>query len=144
VNTQASPPLGIVELGEACALMRARSLDLFEQLGALVTTTSDPALQRTFAAASHRHAWHAELWAARCPTIPGVDLDALTARHRGIRLADGPPAAAYRAILGELIVELEALDWRVDPELDPGTDRVVALVGADLADLRDRLPREPG
>ena len=56
-----SDQLGIVELGDVCAAMRAHSLDLFGS-SARVTTTAPGELQRLFAEACHRHAWHAELW----------------------------------------------------------------------------------
>ena len=129
-------PLGIVELGEVCARMRARSLDAFERCGRWVTSTPPGELQRLLAEACHRHAWHAELWAARAPAIPPVDLEALTAAPRR------PPADvdAYRALLDELANELDELTPRVDPVLDPSTTRTIALVRTDVAALRDRLP----
>lgn len=128
--------LGIVELGEVCARMRARSLDAFEGCGQWVTATPAGALQRLLAEATHRHAWHAELWAARSPAIPAVDLEAATAAAR----RPLPDVEAYQELLDDLVSELDALVARVDPTLDPSTARTVALVRADLADLRSRLP----
>ena len=129
-------PVGIVELGEVCARMRAMSLDLFVELGAWVTT-ADVEHQRWFAAACHRHAWHADLWAARSPTIPPVDLDGAVATARRHRLPERPDASAYRSLLTEMLAALDELSHRIDPALDPGTRRVSDLVVRDLVELRD-------
>ena len=130
-------PVGIVELGDVCARMLAVSLDLFGELGAWVAT-ADVEHQRWYAAACHRHAWHADLWAARAPTIPPVDLDAAVAGARRKRLPERPDATAYRSLLTELLADLDALSQRIDPAIDPGTDRVSTLVARDLVELRDR------
>lgn len=129
----------IVGVGELCGRMRARSLDLFEQLGAWIRTTDDPALQRLFATASHRHAWHAELWAQRCPTIPAVDLDATTAAHRRSRPEPADRAALYQSQLDELLGDLAEIATTIDPELDPATTRVLQLVTADLTEQHAAL-----
>jgi hypothetical protein len=129
-------PLGIVELGDVCARMRAQSLDLFRELGAWVSV-ADVGHQRWFATACHRHAWHAELWAGRSPAIPPVDLDAAVADARRNRLPDAPAATAYSRLLDAMLDELDELSSRVDPDIDPGTQRVLTLVRRDLADLRD-------
>ncbi len=126
--------LGIVELGERCARLRALSLDLFEQLGAGITT-AEPARQRLLAEAAHRHAWHAELWEARCPVIPSVDLEQMTADHR----TNADLLADYGAVLDDLNAELDELERRIDPRIDPSTRRTIMLVRADLVDLRRRL-----
>ncbi len=137
MNTGATPgdePLGIVDVAAVCGHERARALALFERLGGWVTSTTDPALQRLFATAAHQHAWHAELWTERAPTIPVPDhTDSVAA----IVEADGDDDrwAAYVTALGLLRVELAALRARVDAELDPSTTRVIDLVGADA----DRL-----
>ncbi len=132
--------LGIVELADVCARGRAASLDLFETLGAWIADTDEPALQRLFVEASHRHAWHAEVWLARTPAIPTVDVEALTGAHRAGR-EDPPPDRRvwYRTRVDEQLARLESLDARVDPVLDPATRRAIRLVSADLRDLRDRL-----
>ena len=131
--------LGIIELGAICASMRARNLDLFEQLGSWVVDTDDHELQRLFALGSHLHAWHAELWAQRAPVIPPVELDTSVAHPP-------PPIAAlsdrpedYRAALGTMREDLQQLSARIDVLLDPSTARTIALVTADLADLLQRL-----
>lgn len=132
-----SEHVGIVELAEICARQRASALDLFEWLG-VIAGVQPPALQRLVAEAAHRHAWHAELWAARSPDIPGVDLASATDRHRSPEA--GPPAAErYRRALDRLDDDLAALSRRIDPDLDPASRRVIDLVTTDLADVRRRL-----
>lgn len=130
-------PLGIIELGDVCARMRAQSLDLFRELGAWVRV-ADPEHQRWYATACHRHAWHADLWAQRSPTIPPVDLDAAVADARRTRLPDAPDAPAYRSMLTTMLADLDEVTHRVDADIDPATDRVLTLVRRDLTELRDR------
>jgi hypothetical protein len=145
--TAPTPPdpttLGIIELGQLCARQRAICLDLFEQLGALVTADATPAGadQQIYATACHRHAWHAELWAARTPTIPAVGSEAMgseavgtetsVASFRG-ELGAAVDAESYQKIIERLRRELTELRTRFDPLLDPSTDRVISLVLADL------------
>jgi hypothetical protein len=130
--------VGILELVEICAELRARSLGLFEALGGWVAKTEAGPLQRLYAEACHRHAWHAELWAARLPDVPGDTARLLPPIAIGeIDPADRP--AAYAARLRELRHDVSALSGRCDPDLDPSTLRVTALVLADLDDLLDRL-----
>ena len=128
-------PLGIVELAAVCAGMRASSLDLFEELGGWVTTAGVEH-QRWYAVACHRHAWHADLWAARFPTIPPVDLDVAVADARRSRLPRQPDAEVYRSVLAEMLADLDTLSHRIDPATDPATHRVTSLVGRDLVELR--------
>lgn len=134
---RASAPLGIIELGSVCARQRAINLDLFEQLGALVTAdgTAPGDDQQLVANACHRHAWHAELWAQRAPAIPSMQLDAAFDRsvdsHRG-SLASVANAAEYSATAKLLRSELTDLLGRIDPLLDPSTTRIINLVRADL------------
>lgn len=127
-------PLGIVELGEVCARMRAQSLDLFRELGAWVAAAGVEQ-QRWFSTACHQHAWHAELWAQRSPAIPPVDLDAAVADASRTRLPHEPDAGAYRSLLHSTLAELDELSRRVDVDLDPATQRVLTLVRRDLTDL---------
>jgi len=132
--------VGIVELGDVCATVRARSLDLFEVTGAWVFDTTDAGLQRWFAEASHRHASHAGLWAERSPTIPSVDADLLVDAHReppdAVDIDDR--AGTYRRWLDELLQQLADLERRVVAELDPATMRAITLTRADLVELRRR------
>jgi hypothetical protein len=138
-----SDQLGIVELSHVCADMRARNLELFERLGAWVPATADGALQRLFAEACHRHAWHAELWQRRMPAIPiGVHAERPASAAREL-VGDGPRHQHYRQALTELRDRLAALRPRVDPVLDPSTARTIDLVAGDLDDLTRRLDGLP-
>jgi hypothetical protein len=139
----APTPLGIIELGRLCARQRAICLDLFEQLGALIVAEATPAGadQQTYATACHRHAWHAELWAARTPTIPAVGTGPVGTEAAGAEASVAPlrgalgtavDAESYRNIIERLRRELTELRTRFDPLLDPSTDRVITLVLADL------------
>jgi hypothetical protein len=130
--------VGIVELVEVCAAEHARSMSLFERVGGWVATTDDAALQRLFATAAHRHAWHAELWAGRAPAIP---VAAVAADVAAIADATGDVDrwTAYVTALGSLDADLAALAHRVDPDLDPGTARVVSLVASDVRALAAQL-----
>ena len=131
--------LGIIELGEVCAAMRAHNLELFEQLGGWVADTPDPNLQRLYAEACHRHAWHAQLWAERMPTIPPVEFAAELDVPKPQYVAPHLRASVYGAGLDQLSTRLDALAVRVDPLLDPATTRTIELVLADGAALRQRL-----
>jgi hypothetical protein len=137
-----SDGLGIRELTDVCATMRARNLELFERLGGWVTTTESGELQRLFAEACHRHAWHAELWSARLPAIPtlATEPNAPDAELTGAADdSDDDRRALYRAALEALDRDLRSLHGRVDPVLDPSTARTIDLVGRDVADLAGRL-----
>jgi hypothetical protein len=138
-TTNAAEQLGIIELGEVCNTMRARNIKLFEQLGGWVADTTDPALQRLFAEACHRHAWHAELWAHRAPDIRPVEVDTSATAAPGPLVAAGERGSTYRGALDRLLADLHELLARVDVLLDPGTARTIALVTVDLADLQRRL-----
>jgi hypothetical protein len=133
--------VGIVELGDLCAGMRAGSLALFELVGSWVSTTDRGALQRLFAEACHRHAWHADLWAQRYPTIPGPDVEAATAPHRArpAIVEKTQRVTWYRQALDNLVADLEALQSRLDPDLDPATVRTAELVAADAHAVLGRL-----
>jgi len=139
VNAVVSEQVGIVELGDVCVTMRSRSLDLFSALGAWVTTTEPGELQRLFAEACHRHAWHAALWEARTPTIR-VPATAAPDFER-LDPADGDAGRGdrYRARLSAIEDDLRALRARIDPTLDPSTARTIDLVGRDVVELADRL-----
>lgn len=131
--------LGIVELSARCHDLRARNIELFETLGAWVADTPPGELQRLYAEACHRHAWHAELWAGRAPAIPGADADP-SGRRPGLDAAGpGDRRAAYLAALGAMCDDVVALAGRCDPALDPSTVRTAAVVRADLVDLLARI-----
>ncbi len=126
--------LDIVDLVEVCTRERERCASLFEHLGSWVASTGDPALQRLFSVAAHRHAWHADLWRERTPTIP---VTAIAVRVAAISEAgdDTDRWTAYATALGAMITDLLALREQVDPDLDPATRRVIDLVVADARDL---------
>ena len=126
----------IDELVALCERMAATNSGLFERLGAWVGDEQDRQLQRWFSVAGHRHAWHAALWEDRRPKVP---LDGGPADSG----ADDEPAdraAWYADQLSSLQRELSAIESRVDPVLDPSTQRVITLVAADLAALATRNP----
>lgn len=126
----------IVELVGRCAAMAATHRRLFEVVGSWVADEPDPDRQRRYGLASHRHAWHAELWDQRSPTIP-VDRPPADTSH--LTPPDGSAARHdwYRRVVNDLIDETAALAAHVDPLLDPGTLRAAHLVLADLADLAE-------
>lgn len=127
----------IAELVDLCDEQCATDLGWFVALGSRVRHEPDPRLQRLFATAAHRHAWHAELWAARRPTVP----------HDAVHGMPDPATpdvgddlvASYREHLATRRSFLADLREAADPELDPATVRVVSLVDNDLADLERRL-----
>lgn len=131
--------VGIVELGTICAQHAARSRRAFEVVGRWVTNETDPARQRLWSTAAHRHAWHAELWAARLPAIPPLDGLLAAATTAPADALARPDAESYRRDLADDRAALAALRARIDPDLDPSTLRVVALVDADLDELASRL-----
>jgi hypothetical protein len=135
-NDETTAHLGIIELAHICARMRAVNLDLFGELGAWVRATDAGPLQRRYATACHRHAWHAALWAERSPTIPALDHDTAGDAGRSARLPERPDDDAYRRCLDEMTTELDAIADRLDVDLDPSTGRVLMLVRNDVADLR--------
>jgi hypothetical protein len=133
-----SNELGIIELGDVCAAMRARNLELFATLGRWVTGTPPGEAQRLFAEACHIHAWHADLWAARTPAIAPVATPPF------------PPLPTtgvdqdrrwYSDQLAAITRELTELAARIDRELDPSTARVIDLVTADIDALTGRVSR---
>ena len=138
--------LGMIELCDVCATARTRNLELFATLGEWIRSTPDGDRQRLYAEACHRHAWHAELWAARAPTLPRSAHDRRAAAQPD---PEPHPAAVdeddrhgwYTATLTGLRDELATLGARIDATLDPSTARTIQLVAADLADLTDRAER---
>jgi len=130
--------IALLEVAGLCARQRAASLDLFEQLGAWVTDTVPGAEQRHWATWCHRHAWHADLWAARAPALRDWSLEPATVAARGRIGAPADSAARgewHHRVVAGLVTELDGLAAVVDAELDPSTARTIALVRADLARL---------
>ena len=130
--------IAITDLVGVCDEHYARYLGWFALLGERVRDEPDPELQRLFATAAHRHAWHADLWASRRPAIPHDATHALPTPASHAIGAD--LVAAYVAFLDAERAQLARLRAVVDCDLDPSTVRVIDLVDADLADLRSRLP----
>lgn len=121
---------------------------LFETLGRWARTLPEPAVKRTLAAWCHRHAWHAGLWRERLPEVDGVvdgddDVDAWVMPLRDALEAVRETADALAVLTGPVILALEdaLAEHRraIDPVLDGPTARVLALVGADLAEERREL-----
>ncbi len=139
--TAAGDPLGIVELVDVCQTMQGRNERLFRSLGAIVTGGTAGSDGRLLAEACHRHAWHAELWAARCPIIP-IEESAGSSRAADA-VAGDDAGEVYRHELDALRAYVEGLRERIDRELDPSSARVVDLVRADLAALHERLVDRP-
>jgi hypothetical protein len=133
--------LGIVELAELCARRRAADLERFVRLAEWVTDADDPMVQRLFAEASHRHAWHAQLWADRQPAIPARPTPPATTTPPPSGTTGRDRVDVYRGELDELIAELAAISSRLDTDLDPSTQRTIDLVATDLRSLRSRLER---
>lgn len=130
--------IGIVDLVALCDEQYTTSLGWFVVLGERVGDTTDPELQRLFATAAHRHAWHAELWWQRRPAIPH---DVVHEPPAPATIDTGDEASeAYRDHLAEQRALLARLRGELDPDLDPSTLRVVTLVDRDLAELAERLP----
>ena len=138
-----SEQLGIVELGHVCVAMRARSLDLFTALGGWVMSSQPGELQRLFAEACHRHAWHAELWEARTPAIRVAFPMPADDQRLGLDDADSDTDEQrrdrYRAALSAFDERLRSLRARIDPSLDPSTARTIDLVGRDVVELAARV-----
>ncbi|MGH9135105.1 MAG: hypothetical protein ACRDZZ_14300 [Ilumatobacteraceae bacterium] len=139
--------VGIRELARVVARAIAVELVLFEVFGRWIPTTADAAAKPVLAAASRRHAWHAEMWRARFPLIPDADADDLVTGERGrlvpfvdaLAAFDAMPSGPGRLALAEvaaaeLALAYEALRATIDPRLDAPTagvlDTVLASLGA--------------
>lgn len=134
--------LGLLGVGELCAQIAARSDEMFRRTGRAVAATPPGPLQRFWATASHRHAWHADLAGERSPTVIVIDHVArverisreLFGRDR-VEPAEVNPdrlGSWWNAQRSGLSTVLEAARTAVDGELDPGTARILDLVGSDL------------
>jgi hypothetical protein len=147
-----SSRLGIRELAGLAARAIAVELVLFEAFGRWIATTSEPSAKPALAAASRRHARHAERWRARFPVIPDVDVDAAVAEARSDlgplvdalaafdALASGPGRlAVVDHAAAELAREYRAALATIDPLLDAPTAEVLTQILADL----DAVSRTP-
>lgn len=137
--------LTIHDVAGRAAGWRALDLVLFEVCGRWTADADDGAVAALWAAVSNHHAWHAELWAQRFPTIPGLDLE-----RADVEASTGSTLCALRTSLagatstGERLALLAAAlaahgddlhdaTARVDERLDAPTHRTLTLVIADVA-----------
>ena len=136
---------GIRSLAIVAARAIAVELVLFEAFGRWISTTSQASAKPMLAAASRRHAWHAELWRERFPMIADVDVDEAIADARShLRplvdalavfdtLSTGPGRLAVVEVAAtELESAYRTALAAIDPQLDAPTARVITLVLADL------------
>ena len=115
---------------------------LFETLGRWTRELPEPAVKRVMATWCHRHAWHAELWRERLPSIDGLDGDGddvdawiapMGAALQDVRTSEEAIAALRESVLPALEAAVSEHRDAIDPLLDGPTARVLDLVGADLA-----------
>jgi hypothetical protein len=138
-------PAGIhdlAHLADFVARQRAHAALIAETAGGFVVESTDPVAKRWWATVASRHGWHAELWADRYPTIPGLDLDRATAAARPALQAvadsltggasDDERTARYQAVVDRLRTDLSAVRRSLDDRLDAPTARVLDLVLTDL------------
>jgi hypothetical protein len=125
---------------------------LFETLGGWARRLADPPTQRVFGTWCHRHAWHAELWRSRLPTVDAAgdddDVDAWIAPLRsamnGVTTADEAIAVLRHSVLPALRGAVAEHRDAIDPLLDGPTARILDLVAADLsAEERQLVSRLP-
>lgn len=139
---------GIVETAQRFDQYCWAELRMFELLGEWACAgNEDAAAAVMFAAHSHHHAWHAELFAGRIPALDGHDAPAGTAALprlvplvEAARAAVGTRdrlAAVYDVALPALAAEYEEHLANTDPRVDGPTARALTLVLRDLA--ADRL-----
>jgi hypothetical protein len=136
---------GIRELAGLAARAIAVELVLFEAFGRWIPTTSQATAKPQLAAASQRHAWHAELWRERFPLIPDADVDEAIADARSnlgplveaLAVFDALPSGPGRLAVADVAATELAREYRtahaaIDPLLDAPTVRVLTVVVADL------------
>ena len=132
-------------LGQLIGAARALELMLFEVLGNWVADAEPAALRPLLATCAHHHAWHAELWLARFPTLPGAGAESATdaGRLRLERLesvlrqlpgTDERMGATFGVVVPRYAAWCSSLRATIDHRLDPSTARVLDLVGRDLHD----------
>jgi hypothetical protein len=137
--------LGIRALAGLAARAIAVELVLFEAFGRWISTTSHASAKPMLAAAARRHAWHAELWRERFPTIADVDVDEAIAAARShlsplvdaLAVFDALSTGPGRLAVVEVAATALERAYRTalaanDPQLDAPTARVITLVLADL------------
>jgi hypothetical protein len=138
---------GIVETAQRFGQYRWAELQMFELLGEWARSGEDAAAAKMFAAHSHHHAWHADVFAGRIPAIEGLDApDATAVLPQLVPLVEAARAAVgtrarltgvYDVVLPALASEYEQHLANTDPRVDGPTARALTLVLRDLA--ADRL-----
>jgi hypothetical protein len=122
---------------------------LFESLGGWAREFPEPAPRRVFGTWCHRHAWHAELWRERLPTVDGLTTDEddvevwiapLRVALGGVNTSDEAVAALRESVLPALQAAVTEHRDAIDPVLDGPTARTLDLVAADLTAERASLP----
>lgn len=144
---------GIRELTGRVARAIAIEQVLFEAFGRWIATTEQASAKPVLAAASRRHAWHAELWRERFPLIPDVDVDESVADARSdldaliaaLAVFDTWPSGGARLAVIDVVESVLARGYRsalagIDPLLDAPTARLLTLVVTDL----ESAPSTPG
>lgn len=126
---------GIEALARRCDRYRWWEQQLFAVLGEASRTDTQPARRAVLASHSQHHGWHAELWAARRPTVfEPADL----AGALGDVIAALDVAGAYAVVLPALADAYRDHRAHTDPRLDAPTARCLDLVLADVeADLAE-------
>jgi len=129
------------DLGRRCRRWIAVEDLLFETLGRWARELPEPAIKQVMATWCHRHAWHAEVWRDRLPTVDALadasdDVEAWIAPLRAalldVRTSAEAIAALRESVLPALQAALNEHRDAIDPLLDGTTARVLELVGADL------------
>jgi len=135
----------IDELARHVARWRSVELSAAQLLGDWIPVAEPPSLRSLMAAWARNFSWHAELWAARLPVIPGADWTPSNPNSSSSQLVldtAASPAAAVQILLDEvwepLIDELRTAAAGVDPRLDGPTHRTIWLVLGDLEQDRNR------
>ncbi len=136
---------GIVETAHRFGRYRWAELQLFELLGEWART-DDPQVAAMYAAHSHHHAWHAELFAGRIAAIDGLETQEASSPPpemaplvEAARAAEGTGTrltAVYDELLPALAAEYERHLEGTDPRVDGPTARVLTLALRDIADHR--------
>jgi hypothetical protein len=137
--------VGIHELAGIAARAIAIELVVFEAFGRWISTTSRASAKPALAAASRRHAWHAELWRERFPVLPDADVDRAVAAERStlsqlidaLAMFDALPSGPGRLAVTDYVTTELGRVYRTalaanDPLLDAPTARVLTLILADL------------
>lgn len=144
------PPVTAIRgLAHRIAAYRALDLIVFEHVGRWgVDADTDASVRPYFAAWSQHHAWHAELWVARFPSIPDADVHSATddARERftvAVEALEGAAGSARLELLADRIFPtlasvIDAHRRAVDVRLDAPTARVLDLVTTDVERDRSR------